>query len=509
MAPAKRARRRRSAAFLGGCVALAGGVASAQTWHFTPSVALQETLTSNVNLTSTPQSDLVSQLTPGLAIDEKGERTSLHGFIAATAALYARTGAENNQVYPSANLLGSFEGIDKFFFVEGAVNVSQQYFTPFGAQPQGLANATQNRYTSAYYRVTPYIQGTTPDNIKYELRNNNSWTNLSYTPIATNNAYTDEWFGKVSGPIATFGWAVDYDWMDVKFTDQRPTTTQLGRATLNYQYDPQFRFDIDGGYEDNQYPLTDYRGAIYGAGFRWVPDATTNVVGNWEHRFFGASYLFTFDHRTPLSSIRVQASRNTTSYPQQLLNLPSTGNVPLLLDFLFQSRIPDPAQRLEFINKLIQDQGLPTELTSAVNLYTQQTYLLEDAGATFGLLGARNNIFFTVFYAKTQPITGAGTPLPGLFVGGNNNTQTGAGITWNHNISAQLVLNANCIATRTVANAPLSGTTNQGYCLVGLTAPISPNTILSTGARYQLARSDVATDFNEAAFLAGITYTFK
>ena len=60
-----------------------------------------------------------------------------------------------------------------------------------------------------------------------------------------------------------------------------------------------------------------------------------------------------------------------------------------------------------------------------------------------------------------------------------------------------------------VANAPLSGRTNQGYCLLGLTAPISPNTVLSTGARYQLSRSDVATDYNEAAFLAGITYTFK
>ena len=484
-------------------------MASAQTWHFVPSVALQETLTSNVNLTSTAQSDLVSQLTPALAIDEKGERTSLHGFIAASALLYARTGAENNQVYPSANLLGSIEGIEKFFFVEGAINVSQQYFTPFGAQPQGLANATQNRYTSAYYRVTPYIQGTTPDNIKYELRYNNIWTNLSGAPLATNNAYTNEWVGRLSGPIAAFGWAVDYDRTEVKFTDQNPTTTQLGRATLSYQIDPQFRFDIDGGYEDNQYPLVDYRGAIYGAGFRWIPSTRASVIGNWEHRFFGSSYLFTFENRTPLSVISLQASRNTTSYPQQFLNLPSTGNVPLLLDFLFRTRIPDPTQRLDFINKLMQDQGLPTELTSAVNLYTQQTYLLENASATFGLLGARNNIFLTIFYAKTQPITGAGTPLPGLFVAGNNNTQTGASIVWNHNISAQLTLNGTCSASRSVANAPLSGTTNQGYCMLGVTAPISPNTTVSAGARYQLARSDVSTDYNEAAIMAGITYIFK
>src|SRR5512143_1288441 len=64
-----RLRSRTAAAFAGGLVALGGGTAFAQTWHFIPSVALQETLTSNVNLSpsATAQSDLVSQLTPQLA----------------------------------------------------------------------------------------------------------------------------------------------------------------------------------------------------------------------------------------------------------------------------------------------------------------------------------------------------------------------------------------------------------------------------------------------------------
>ncbi len=88
-----------SVALVGGLVALAGAVASAQTWHFTPSVALQETLTSNVNLSpsATAQSDLVTQLTPQLAIEERGARTSLNGVIAAPALVYVRTGAENNK----------------------------------------------------------------------------------------------------------------------------------------------------------------------------------------------------------------------------------------------------------------------------------------------------------------------------------------------------------------------------------------------------------------------------
>jgi uncharacterized protein (PEP-CTERM system associated) len=504
-------RRRASAAVLGGIVALAGTTASAQTWHFTPSVALQETLTNNVNLSpsATAKSDLVTQLTPQLAIDEKGARTSLRGVIAAPMLVYARTGAENNQVYPSVNLLGTVEGIERFFFVDGAINVSQQFFTPFGAQPQNLANATENRYTAAWYRVSPYIQGITPGNIRYEVRNNNTWTNLSGAPIATNNSHITEWLGRVSSPINPYGWAVDYDGTDVKFNDQRPTITHLARAILRYQVDPQFRLDVDGGYEENQYPLVNYRGAIYGAGVQWNPTPRTSVVGNWEYRFFGSSYLFAFEHRTPLSSVKVQASRNATSYPQQFLTLPATGNVPVLLYFLLQTRIPDPAQRIEAIEKLIREQGLPNALTSPVNLYTQQTYLLENANATLGLLGARNIMLFTVFYAKSQPITGAGAPLPGLLAAVNNNTQTGAGIVWNHDLTAQLTLTTSCTAVRTVAAAPLVGTTNQGNCLLGVTAPLSPNTIVSAGARYQTGRSDVSLAYNEAAIFAGINYKFK
>ena len=184
--------------------------------------------------------------------------------------------------------------------------------------------------------------------------------------------------------------------------------------------------------------------------------------------------------------------------------------LPALLDFLLQSRIPDPAARLAAINLIIQNQGLPGSLTGPVNLYTQQTFLLENASVTFGILGAKNNALFTAFYAKTQPITGAGTDLP-IFAQGNNNTQTGASVAWNHNITTMVTLNATCTFIHTIANAPLVGTTNQGYFLLGLTAPLSAKTTVTAGARYQILRTDIASsgDYTEAAFFAGLTYVFK
>src|SRR6266853_661315 len=77
--------------------------ASAQTWRVTPSVALEETLTNNVKLegSANAKSDLVTQFTPGFSIVEKGARTTLTGTVSVPVLVYARTGSDNNKVYPT------------------------------------------------------------------------------------------------------------------------------------------------------------------------------------------------------------------------------------------------------------------------------------------------------------------------------------------------------------------------------------------------------------------------
>jgi uncharacterized protein (PEP-CTERM system associated) len=477
----------------------------------TPSIAITETLTNNVNLTpsATVQGDLVSLITPALTIDETGTRTCLRGTIAAPAALYVKTGGENNKVYPSLNLVGNAEILERIFFVEGAILASEQFLTPFGAQPADLSNATQNRYTAANYRVSPYIKGTTSDGTRYEVRNNNTWTNLSGAPIATNDAYYNEWLGRVASPVARVGWSLDYDWNDVKFNNQPGLISELARASLFYQADPNVRVSVDGGYEDNRYTFTDYQDAIYGVGVQWRPTPRTNLVANWEHRFFGSSYLVGFDHRTPLSAVSARFSRNITSYPQQFLTVPPTGNVPLLLDIILSSRFPDPAQRQQIVESLIAERGLPTSISGPVNLYTQQIYLQEDGNLTLGLLGARNVVFLIGYYRRQEAITGAGGTLPPELTGLNDNTQKGVILNWTHNVNRMLILSVTGTLSQTVAIAPLAGKTNQGIVSLRATTPLSPTTTVFAGGRYQKLNSDVANDYTEAALFAGFNYIFK
>ena len=145
-----------------------GATSGGQYRPITASVAITETLTNNVNLTSsaTAQGDLVSLITPTLAIDMQGDRTCLRGGISAPAAIYVKTGG-NDKIYPSVSLFGSAEILERIFFIDAAILATEQFLTPFGAQPADLSNATQNRYISSNYRVSPYIRGVTSDGIRY------------------------------------------------------------------------------------------------------------------------------------------------------------------------------------------------------------------------------------------------------------------------------------------------------------------------------------------------------
>jgi hypothetical protein len=61
--------------------------------------------------------------------------------VALPTYIYARTGDENNRVLPQVALNGVVEAWERFFYIDGAINITQQYYTPFGARPASPVNA--------------------------------------------------------------------------------------------------------------------------------------------------------------------------------------------------------------------------------------------------------------------------------------------------------------------------------------------------------------------------------
>ena len=490
---------------------LAVPLAVGQAFRYSSGLSVDETFTDNVNLVprSDAKSDFVTSITPSLSVNETGNRLKLNGFISLPILIYARTGSENDKVLPEVSLQGTAEVVEKLLFIDSAIYVTQQYDSPFGARPQSLVTATNNRFTTESYTVSPYLRGAKGD-YNYELRDNNIWTTTSGSGASVVTAlYANEIVGTASRNPVPVGWTLDYDRSDIKYPDQQAFLTELERARAVWEADPQIEFSAGGGYEYNRFALTTYKGAIYNVGFRWRPTERTNVNAELEHRYFGASYHFAFDHRTPLSVWSLHASRDATTNPQQLATLPGGSSTSALLNQLLLLSIPDPVQRQTYIDQLIRNGSLPLLTSGPINLFTDQVLLQESETATLGLLGAHNSIFFSIFRLHSEPIAGSGMTLDGLLSAAANNTQTGGSIVWTHNLTPSLVLNTSGDFLRTIANAPDVGKTTQGDLRLTLTTPLSANTSAYAGARYQRLRSDVTTGYNEAAVYVGMSHIFR
>jgi uncharacterized protein (PEP-CTERM system associated) len=494
---------------------LASTPARAQNWEVTPYVGVRETYTTNATLAPSgfERDSFVTTLTGGITVNGAGARTRLNGNVALQGVLYSGSGlSENNQLFPQASLLGSIEAIENFFFVEGAVNVSQTYLSPFGAQPATNVGVTDNRYTSSSARVSPYIQGVLPGEISYLLRNDNIWSNLSNTPTNAPGfvgSYVNRWIGRLASPIRTFGWSLDGNTTYTKFTDEQSLTNEIVRGLLHYQPDPQLRLDAIGGYEWNDYFITKSDNAVYGAGGEWRPTDRTLVAGNWQYRFFGSSYDALLTHRNPFTAFNINASRNITTFPQLLFALPAGGNVAGLVDAAFTTRIPDPVERAQAVEAFLAQTGLPATLQSPLNFYTQQVQLYEQQSATFTWLGVRNSLAFTVYNRKNEVISGgSGQPLPPPFGQQNNNTQRGASLVFNHRLTP--LTNLNALATRydTTATAPFTGKSTTNTFLVGMGTRLSPKTDAATGLTYTTSDSNLFNDYDVFTAYVGLNHRF-
>jgi uncharacterized protein (PEP-CTERM system associated) len=504
---------------LAGLALLVSSAPHAETWRIVPMLSYESTFTNNVELTSDRRSDWVNQFTPGIQFTELGAHSRLNGRISLPMLLYARTHGSND-VAPQANVVGTFEAIEKFFFIDASANVAQQFRSPLGARSVSLANATGNRYTQQTYTISPYIDVQRPDGLSYGLRQQSIWSNAGGSGGVLGagtggNSFTSNVIGRVTRQVGVSGFSLDYNRSDIRFSDtgnlgEDKESTELVRLSALYRPDPTLQLSASFGYENNQFFFSEERGTTYGAGINWHPTDRTNLDATWEHRFFGPSYHVTFNHRMPLTVLTLAASRDLTTYPQQVAALPEGGDVNTLLNSIFSSRVSDPILRQSLVDQVIRERGLPNQLSTPLAIYAQQITLAESFSATFGILGARNTIFFRAYHLRNEPAVRNEEALATLLTL-LATKQTGGNVTWTHQLASDLALTATADASRASDASNLS--TRFHALNVTLSHNLSPLTLVYGGARYQHSASntalDVAANFSELAVFFGLTHSFR
>ncbi len=129
------------------------------------------------------------------------------------------------------------------------------------------------------------------------------------------------------------------------------------------------------------------------------------------------------------------------------------------------------------------------------------------------LIGVRNSLTFTVFNVASDAISGKGDVLPPALQFGQNNTQTGVGVSYSYQLSGFTNLGANASYSRTTTNQTSLNDlrSNNGNAGLTLSTSLGPKTSASAGVTYSIFQPTGAVSSSNTSSLnvfATISHTF-
>jgi uncharacterized protein (PEP-CTERM system associated) len=482
-------------------------------WSVQPSIDVRETYTDNAFPDSTEaKSDFVTQVTPGIRIEGRTPRLTASFNYAPTVLFFAQN-SEANDVVNNLSAYANLEAVERFFFIEGSGYIAQSYVSPFAPRPTDIVSSTQNRLETRTATLSPYVRHEGRD-LEYELRNRNIWTSSDQSGLG--NFRTQQWTGRVAGPVRRFGWALEFDDITITHYDalvNRPDDKgRLYRGRLYWQPDPAWRLSASAGSEENNFVLQEVqRTTIYGAALAWRPSSRTTADLEYENRFFGPYRLARFTHRTRLTAWSMSYSRNYSTFQQEALRLPA-GDTTALLDAAFAGRIPDPDQRRAAVEQFQRASGTPAFLSNSTAFYTQQVFLYEVVDASFAIIGARNSITFTAYAGESSQISAdALGVLPDALLLANIIRQRGFAVYVDHKLTPLTSIGGFASRIYTDQVQPAGFPSKNDYFRLLLSYTASPKTTLYTGValnRYDTEIPNFRPNWDSTSVFAGLNHRF-
>lgn len=487
--------------------------AHAQRWTIEPGISSQLTWTSNSLLgTGSAQDDTIFEIRPRITIRGEGARLRVSGTAALNGVAYLG-GTQPSRVLPEGDLGARLEAVERWLYLEASARATQTGSDPFGVRPD--PGTTANTLTTTQGRFSPVIEAPISPLMRYRIRSDNIWTNQSYADSSTASTAPGAagYFGQHTAMIEQdprpLGWRLEAERDETRYRDgvTTPLVTELARLVVDYAVSDELALGVRGGYERNNYLIGDGHNTIYGGQAKWRPSARTLLSADGERHFFGSAWRLGFDHRTPQLAFSLALSRGVQSTPQSLFQVPATGNVAALLDAMFTTRIPDPAERARVVQKLIADQGLPNATLGPTSIYSQRLSLVTARGGSLGFIGVRNSLVLSAFDTRTEDVPDAAVLATGL--ANNNNRQYGGGLTFSHRLGVSVTLAATLDWSRIRALDPaLPDKTTQRGARLQVNLQASPNTAAVLGVRYRKIDSNVAIPGREGTVYTGLDHRF-
>lgn len=434
-----------------------GSMAYADDWKISPSLLTSESYNDNVLLQAAGPgtSAYITEITPRLIMLSDGPSVKLNLDYAVQRLFYdGDVHAERtNQMLAATS---STTLISNLFYVDGSANINQQNSTPFGATTSNNLNLSDNRLDLHTYSISPYLRTSFEAAASMELRFIRDFVNTSLGGLTDSKSNTVNALLKSGPAFKTVDWNCLLTDQTIYYRDQ--SNIDMGSAIVNasYHLTPEFALTSSAGYErDNYLAINNQvpKGTTWSAGFSWTPSTRTNVAASFGHHFYGDTYMVTANERAFASIWSLGYNEGQTSSRSQFL-VPVSSNTVDFLNTLWQSSIPNAAQRQQVVSAFIQNTGLPATLTTPVNTITDQVFLQKTLEASVAITGARNTVLLSIFNVQrnAQSVSLAGISTDNLSML-NDTKQTGANIVWNSALSGRSNLTFMDSYTRSVSDS--------------------------------------------------------
>lgn len=460
--------------------------------------------------TGPASSDTFVELRPRVLFRAEGARLRLTGSASLSGIAYARN-TQPGAVEPTAELNARMVAIERLFYLEAGYRASQTSEDPFGARVDG--SGTANRLTTSQWRFSPVMEGEAGGDIRYALRNDNTWTR-EFGSDAASTSGAGGYFGRVTASVERsprpFGWRLETERSLTRYDDpaEPKLVISTARARLNYALAEDWTFGVRAGYERNNEDPADHDWrSIAGVETRWQPSPRTTLSAFREKRFFGSGWELAFTHRQPRLAWNLGLTRGVDTTPQELFELPASNNVAGLIDAMFTTRFPDPAERARVVRDYMTSQGIPGATQGPISLYSQRFSIVTSRRASVTFNGVRGTLTVSGYSTRTEDAFDAGPFVSGRIE--SNNLQKGASLLYSHRLTPLTSLSSalDWSRIRSLDLVVPEETTEQGLRLQ-LNLQLDTTTNAFVGGRYRKIESTVARDGREGSAFVGLDHRF-
>ena len=264
--------------------------AQARDWDLVPRLTISETYTDNVRLETNQEkeSDLITEISPGLAAAKEGARAKFYLDYELQGLLFAENGSRNGINH---KLFGDswFELKPDWFYLEADARYYQRNTTSSGRLSLDSVTGSGSLSDVKTLRVSPYLKHDFSGHARVLARYARS--EIRYDSGGASDSSIDEADVNLSSGYMwrILTWSVDYSYskQDTQQTTSRDSTFESARGDLSYRLTDTFRLQALAGWEDNVFRTQRKleNGAYAAGGFLWRPSRFYGV-----NMFYGSEY---------------------------------------------------------------------------------------------------------------------------------------------------------------------------------------------------------------------------